>query len=228
MIVILYIAIFLISYLVVSLSPSIIICKKVKGLDIRNEGSKNAGTTNAIRVMGTGLGILVFILEILKVVIAYGLIYIVMKVMSQQLTPTILSIFILASVIGHCFPIYYGFKGGKGMATLAGMALGLFPMAFLFSLCTFIVVVAIQLCYYLGVFGKFAFAKAQNLKKAVESYEKSLEIEEDKNTRENLEKVKKLIKKQKKESKNKNKKDDKKDKNKDDKNLIVKEGSSSL
>ena len=67
--------VFVLCYLIAAISPSIILCKKVLKKDIRKEGSKNAGTTNSIRVMGKGMGALVFILDISKVVISYLLIF---------------------------------------------------------------------------------------------------------------------------------------------------------
>ncbi len=114
------ISIFLITYLICSISPSIEICKIKKGEDIRNLGSRNAGTTNAIRVMGKFWGIVVFLLDILKVFISYGIIYFIGKTFNQDINVTLKSIFIVAATLGHCYPIYYSFKGGKGVAvTLA-------------------------------------------------------------------------------------------------------------
>lgn len=110
--------IFLITYLITSISPAIIICRIKKGEDIREVGSGNAGTTNAIRVLGKGMGILVFILDVLKVLIAYLSIHILAKIFSYTDFITLNSIFIVASVVGHCYPIYYSFKGGKGVAVL--------------------------------------------------------------------------------------------------------------
>lgn len=113
----LYVTIFLIAYLISAINPSIIIGKRLKGIDIRNEGSGNAGTTNAIRTLGTGLGILVFMLDIVKVLISYAVIYLLSILFSFSFTENLKSIYIVGSVIGHCYPIYYGFKGGKGVTT---------------------------------------------------------------------------------------------------------------
>lgn len=120
----LYVMIFLIAYLVAGINPSIIIGKRLKGIDIRNQGSGNAGATNAIRTLGTGLGILVFLLDIIKVLISYGIICIIFALFSFEFTENLKSMYIIASVIGHCYPIYYGFKGGKGVtAFLVSMML---------------------------------------------------------------------------------------------------------
>lgn len=110
-----YVLAFAIAYLLSAVNPSIIICKRIKGIDIRTTGSGNAGTTNAIRTLGTGMGILVFILDILKVVLAYLVIFLITKIFNTQINNNINSLYVIGAVIGHCYPIYYGFKGGKGV-----------------------------------------------------------------------------------------------------------------
>lgn len=109
------VTIFLITYLICSISPAIIICKKKTGEDIRKLGSGNAGTSNAMRVLGKPLGTLVVILDILKVFISFYLVNWIGKMFNTDTDITLKSIFMVASVMGHCFPIYYGFKGGKGV-----------------------------------------------------------------------------------------------------------------
>lgn len=113
-----YIITFLMCYLIAALSPSIIISKRVLKKDIRELGSKNAGTTNAIRTMGKSIGIIVFVLDILKVVISYGLVFLLGVIFKEEITSTVKTLYILASVIGHSYPVYYGFKGGKGVAVI--------------------------------------------------------------------------------------------------------------
>ena len=107
---------FVICYLIAAISPSIILCKKIKNVDIRTVGSGNAGTTNSIRAMGKGWGAVVFVLDLLKVVISYGIVALTLAIFRQEFSATTKSIYMLASVIGHSYPIYYGFKGGKGVA----------------------------------------------------------------------------------------------------------------
>ncbi|MCX8074402.1 MAG: glycerol-3-phosphate 1-O-acyltransferase PlsY [Clostridia bacterium] len=109
------ISIFLITYLICSISPAIEICKRVTGEDIRNLGSGNAGTTNAIRVMGRFWGSVVFVVDILKVFIAYGTVYLISIIFSKDAGFAFKSMFMVAAVFGHCYPIYYSFKGGKGI-----------------------------------------------------------------------------------------------------------------
>lgn len=109
------ITIFLVVYLICSINPAIIICKKKTGEDIRKLGSGNAGTANARRVLGKPLGTLVVILDIAKVFLSFYAVTLVGKIFKPDTEETIKSIFIVAAVMGHCFPLYYGFKGGKGV-----------------------------------------------------------------------------------------------------------------
>lgn len=109
-----YLAI-LISYLVGSISFSIVIAKLFKGIDIRNHGSGNAGATNTLRVLGVGPAILVLVLDLLKgmgsVLLAYAL-------SDQKWLAVACGI---AAIIGHNWPIWFKFKGGKGIATAIGV-----------------------------------------------------------------------------------------------------------
>ena len=107
----------LIAYALGNINPSIII-GKIKGIDIRKEGSGNAGMTNTIRVMGMGAGITVFIVDVLKAFIAVKI--------GISLGGKYGAMVAFACVIlGHCFPAAFGFKGGKGVASACGAALAL-------------------------------------------------------------------------------------------------------
>ena len=110
--------VFIISYLICSINPAIILSKKVIGTDIRKVGSGNAGTTNAIRTMGKGWGALVFILDCFKVVVAYWAMLLLVKIFGDAVTPASKSFYLVGSIIGHCYPVYYNFKGGKGVAAM--------------------------------------------------------------------------------------------------------------
>lgn len=112
------IVLFLSCYLICSINPAIEICKKKTGKDIRDLGSGNAGTTNSIRVLGRFWGTVVFILDILKTVISYIIVVLLCKIFSNQLDIAAKSMFLIGSVMGHCFPVYYSFRGGKGVVTL--------------------------------------------------------------------------------------------------------------
>ena len=106
---------FLIVYFICSINPAIEICKRKTAEDIRKLGSGNAGTANAMRVLGTPLGILVIILDEVKVFVSFFIMLLISKLFGNSVDTTFKTIFILASIIGHCFPIYYGFRGGKGV-----------------------------------------------------------------------------------------------------------------
>ena len=111
-----WLLIFLACYLVAALNPAIIISKKVLGTDIRELGSGNAGSTNVYRVMGLPWAVIVFALDLFKVFVAYGITILCANLFKQDLDMA-KQIFICAVLIGHCYPVYYGFKGGKGVAT---------------------------------------------------------------------------------------------------------------
>ena len=106
----------LISYLLGSINFAIII-SKYKGIDIKKEGSGNPGSSNALRVLGKRYAVLVLIGDMLKgfTCVALGMYFF------ESTNPFI---FGLGSVFGHCFPVYYKFRGGKGVATFLGSYIG--------------------------------------------------------------------------------------------------------
>ena len=105
------------AYMIGNINPAIII-GKLKGIDIRKEGSGNAGMTNTIRVMGLGAGITVFIVDVMKAFIAVKLGYSFCGAGGAMAA-------FAGVVLGHCFPAVFGFKGGKGVASAFGAALAL-------------------------------------------------------------------------------------------------------
>ncbi|MFT8316868.1 MAG: glycerol-3-phosphate 1-O-acyltransferase PlsY [Sporolactobacillus sp.] len=112
----------ILSYLIGAISFSYLITKKVKKIDIRKTGSGNAGATNAQRVLGTGPAIGVLLLDILKGIVC------VLLARGLGLADWAVVLSGFASVIGHDFPIYYGFKGGKGVATTIGVFFMIMPV----------------------------------------------------------------------------------------------------
>ncbi len=116
-------------YLIGSVNLSIILSKLMKKGDIREQGSGNAGTTNTLRVLGKGPAVLVLLFDMLKAVVAIllgkWLISLGNIPEAQQELARELAIMIsaLAAILGHDYPIYYGFKGGKGIATSLGAIL---------------------------------------------------------------------------------------------------------
>lgn len=116
----------LIGYLLGSVNTSIII-GKIKGVDIRKSGSKNAGMTNALRVMGEKAAVLVAIGDLLKTFAALFLARIIAKQFFEENGELVLFceyIAALGAVLGHNFPLYFGFRGGKGV--LSSLAVILF------------------------------------------------------------------------------------------------------
>src|SRR5690554_377749 len=117
-----------ISYLLGSLMFSVIIGKLVSGIDIRNHGSGNAGATNTLRLMGKGPAIAVFILDIAKGVLAV--------LLAKWLVPDYYIVAVLcgiAVILGHNWPLWFNFRGGKGIATTIGMLLTLAFLPTLFA-----------------------------------------------------------------------------------------------
>lgn len=139
-----------ISYFMAALNPAIIISKKVLKQDIRNLGSKNAGTTNSIRTMGKKWGAVVFILDILKVVISYLLVLLLFKIFNLQFTDTAKSFVLFGSVLGHVYPAYYNFKGGKGVAVFLTSALLIDYKASLVCIFVGIILIAVTRWVSLG------------------------------------------------------------------------------
>lgn len=115
-----YVAVAIIAYFIGSINFSVIISKKVAGFDLREKGSKNAGTTNMLRTVGKKAALVVLICDILKGVIAI----LIAKLMTSGENQAIgVQIAAVAVVLGHTFPIFFGFKGGKGVATSIGILL---------------------------------------------------------------------------------------------------------
>ena len=106
------------AYFIGNINPAIII-GRLHGIDIRKEGSGNAGMTNTIRVIGLGAGISVFVVDVLKAFISVKLGTLIAGDLSGGMVA------FAAVVIGHCYPALYGFKGGKGVAASLGAALAL-------------------------------------------------------------------------------------------------------
>lgn len=142
--------IFLITYLICSINPAIVISKRITGVDIREVGSGNPGTTNALRVMGKFWGAVVFILDILKVVIAYYICLLIGSIFKQDIDVVLKSAYILGAVLGHCYPIYYGFKGGKGIVTILVASFFLSPQITLVCLIVGIVIIIVTRLVSLG------------------------------------------------------------------------------
>ncbi len=108
------------SYLIGNISPSILLAKR-KNLDIRTKGSGNAGTTNALRVLGKKAAVITLVVDILKGTTA---VYVAGYIGGEFIA----ELCVVAVFMGHVWPIFFGFKGGKGVATAFGALMGLNPV----------------------------------------------------------------------------------------------------
>lgn len=124
--------------------PNGLYVSKFKGVDIRNQGSKNTGATNVFRVMGAKFGIFVLVLDALK-----GFLPLIIAE-KMGIEGNILVLIGVIAVIGHTFSPFLNFKGGKGVATSLGIFLYLAPIPMLITLVMFIVVVGISKYVSLG------------------------------------------------------------------------------
>ncbi len=116
-----YILVALVAYLIGSISFSVIFTKKLAGFDVREKGSKNAGSTNVLRTAGKKVAILTLVCDVLKGVVAVLFAKFIGKVDNFEYTEYLVQLAGLMVVLGHTFPIFFGFKGGKGVATSLGV-----------------------------------------------------------------------------------------------------------
>lgn len=131
----------LLAYLVGSIPTSVWVSKYFFGIDIRDYGSGNAGATNTYRILGSKWGTFVMIVDMVKAVIAVKLAFLLPEAHINELYLVNLQLGLgLAAVIGHIFPIWANFKGGKGVASLFGMVLGIQPNVALCCVGVFILV----------------------------------------------------------------------------------------
>lgn len=117
------------AYLIGSIPTSVWVSRYFFGVDIRDYGSGNAGATNTFRILGPKWGTFVLIADMIKGIIAVKLVFFLPYYMDNETQMINLQIGLgLASVIGHIFPIWAEFRGGKGVATVFGMVLGIQPV----------------------------------------------------------------------------------------------------
>ena len=122
---IIVITLIIVAYLLGSIPSAVWIGKKYYGIDIREHGSKNAGTTNMLRVLGKRAAAPVFVIDYLKGYIAVLLTG--LAPVSEAWEINLRLVATVAVVLGHIFPIFAGFRGGKGVATLLGAATAIYP-----------------------------------------------------------------------------------------------------
>jgi glycerol-3-phosphate acyltransferase PlsY len=124
------------AYLLGSISFAVLVVRAKTGRDIRSEGSGNAGATNVLRSYGKKLALLVAFADVAKGAAAVFL----MRLVTAD--PRWAAAAGFAAILGHVFPVFYGFRGGKGVATTVGAFLALSPLALLVCLAVFLAIVA--------------------------------------------------------------------------------------
>ena len=148
---IVYIIMAIIAYLIGSVNFSIIFSKRFAGFDVREKGSGNAGTTNMLRSVGKKAAVITLICDILKGVVSIGIAILLGNIpdLNKELLVQIAGVSV---ILGHTFPIFFGFKGGKGVATSLGVLLisnwqiGLICLVFFFFLMILTKMVSLGSC----------------------------------------------------------------------------------
>ena len=129
------------AYLLGSIPTSVWLGRAIKGVDLREHGSGNAGATNAFRVLGKPIGTIVLLLDMLKGFLAVNLTLLQHEIAPDTEVWMILKIGLgLLAVVGHIFPVFAGFRGGKGVATITGVALAIHPFAALAAMGVYLMV----------------------------------------------------------------------------------------
>jgi glycerol-3-phosphate acyltransferase PlsY len=131
----------ILSYFIGSIPTAVWVSRHFFGVDIRDYGSGNAGATNTYRVLGSKWGTLVMIVDVLKGVLATSLYILIPYYMTDEWDRTNFMVGLgLAAVLGHIFPIFASFKGGKGVATLFGMVIAIQPIVAVLCMGVFLLV----------------------------------------------------------------------------------------
>jgi acyl phosphate:glycerol-3-phosphate acyltransferase len=131
----------IVAYLLGSIPTSVWVSKRFFNIDIRDYGSGNAGATNSYRVLGPKWGTFVMVADMLKAIISVKLVFLLPHAVSNEIYLVNMQLGLgLAAVLGHIFPVWAEFRGGKGVATLFGMVLGIQPNVALCCIGIFILV----------------------------------------------------------------------------------------
>lgn len=138
-----YLLLIPLAYIIGSFSGAISLGKLFYGVDVRDYGSKNPGANNVQRVLGWQPAFFVFVFDILKGVAAVSLVRLTSLEQGTNLYVIAQIVLGTASVAGHIFPLFFGFKGGKGVATLTGVLWAIHPPAVLICFSVFLVAFAI-------------------------------------------------------------------------------------
>ncbi len=142
--IILYVVFIIAGYFIGSLSPAVFLSKKVAGIDIRDKGSKNAGSTNVYRVMGAKWGIINFVADILKGLLPTLIALYIARALNGAYDGWMGASIAAGSVLlGHAFPIFNHFKGGKCVASMTGAMFAFAPIPTLILLAIAIVLIVV-------------------------------------------------------------------------------------
>lgn len=145
----LYIFFIILAYLLGSISGSIILGRHFYGIDVREYGSRNPGANNTQRVLGWKLGLLVLAFDILKGVGAASLVFFLPFPPETNGFVGTQIVFGFSAIMGHVFPVFHNFRGGKGVATMCGVLLAIHPFAVL--ICTAIFCIMLFITRYVSV-----------------------------------------------------------------------------
>ena len=139
----------IVAYLLGSIPSAVWIGKRFYGIDVREHGSHNAGATNTLRTLGRRAALPVFAIDILKGFTAVMLSHLSGYAPGSDAMFNFKIMLVAAAVVGHIFPIFAGFKGGKGVATLAGAVAGVYPPAV--GLCLIVFIIVLALSHYVSL-----------------------------------------------------------------------------
>jgi glycerol-3-phosphate acyltransferase PlsY len=149
-----YIIIIIIAYLLGNISTSYIVAKRLTGVDIRTQGSGNAGSTNVLRTLGKKAGAMTFLGDVLKGIIAVVIAQIIARLAGIDVV-TAGYVAVVGVVSGHNWPAFLGFRGGKGVATSLGAMIAVNPIIALICFGIFLLIAAttkyVSLASVLGI-----------------------------------------------------------------------------
>jgi glycerol-3-phosphate acyltransferase PlsY len=128
-----------VAYLLGSIPTAVWLGKMKYGIDVRQHGSRNAGATNVFRVLGKKPGITVLLIDICKGILASSLPYFIGSNLSEEIVINLMLVAGVLAVIGHVYPVFAGFNGGKGVATSLGVIIGIHPPAALICIVVFLI-----------------------------------------------------------------------------------------
>lgn len=128
------------AYLLGSIPTAVWVGKRFYNIDVREYGSGNAGATNVFRVLGKKAGIPVLLIDVIKGFLAVNIAYLSKYAVGSNQFINLQLVLGIASLVGHIFPVFASFRGGKGIATLLGIIIAVYPYAALISIVLFLIV----------------------------------------------------------------------------------------